>query len=301
MISGRELGLIAAGTIALAGSLSKGSQNHQRPTNQELEDALRRFGAPRGSRARSKKIAPAPQALFPAMTTPIPEPDPKDGAQDAAPWDIFLKMDSADVPDELLIAILIEEPGQGDPVKKARILLEKTSGSIGRLVEGIDPIGEEGGLSTRAQARLLAGAELTRRSQLRQFGTGNLKITLTSPGQVVDFLRRVSEGPQERFSALYVSNRLVPIGYRKLSSGSSKLAIADPVEVFRPAILMRASSLFVAHQHPSGDATPSAEDLEVTKRLAAAGKSIGITLNDSLVIGDGRYSSIRDLYPGFFM
>ena len=89
------------------------------------------------------------------------------------------------------------------------------------------------------------------------------------------------------------------IGLNVVSTGSLTLAIVHPREVFKPLILMNAAALICAHNHPSGDPTPSAEDRVLTTRLKQAGELLGITLLDHIVLGDGRHYSFADQgWPG---
>ena len=67
-----------------------------------------------------------------------------------------------------------------------------------------------------------------------------------------------------------------------------------PREVFRPAITHSAAALILVHNHPSGDPTPSVEDRAVTKQLSAVGRTVGISIVDHVVIGDGRFVSLAD-------
>nr|WP_041265050.1 JAB domain-containing protein [Geobacillus thermodenitrificans] len=81
--------------------------------------------------------------------------------------------------------------------------------------------------------------------------------------------------------------------------GSLNASIVHPREVFKAAILNNAASIIVAHQHPSGDVTPSKEDVEMTKRLAEAGRILGIEVLDHLVINyKAEYTSLKE--RGFF-
>jgi DNA repair proteins len=84
------------------------------------------------------------------------------------------------------------------------------------------------------------------------------------------------------------------IGRQTLSIGSLNASIVHPREVFRAAIRRSSASILCAHNHPSGDPTPSPEDILLTKRLAEAGELIGIELLDHLVIGDNRYTSLKE-------
>jgi len=81
---------------------------------------------------------------------------------------------------------------------------------------------------------------------------------------------------------------------RRLTVGNDALTIVDPRQVLRPAVQLSASSVVVAHNHPSGDPTPSREDLEVTARLAHAARIVGVRLLDHLVLGAGRFVSLAE-------
>ncbi|MEW9673574.1 RadC family protein [Ammoniphilus sp. 3BR4] len=83
-------------------------------------------------------------------------------------------------------------------------------------------------------------------------------------------------------------------GVEKVSVGSLNSAIVDPREVFKAAILHNAASIIVGHNHPSGDPTPSREDLSVTNRLVEAGKILGIEVLDHLILGEERFQSLKE-------
>lgn len=82
-------------------------------------------------------------------------------------------------------------------------------------------------------------------------------------------------------------------GIETISIGSLNAAILHPREVFKGAILHNAASIILAHNHPSGDTSPSPEDIEVTKRIIDVGQLMGIELLDHIIIGDG-YSSLKE-------
>jgi len=79
-----------------------------------------------------------------------------------------------------------------------------------------------------------------------------------------------------------------------VSMGCLTSSIVHPREVFKAAILGNAASLILCHNHPSGDPTPSPEDVEITKRLVECGKLLGIAILDHVIIGDERYVSFAD-------
>lgn len=92
---------------------------------------------------------------------------------------------------------------------------------------------------------------------------------------------------------LDVKHRLLTVA--TVSVGTADHTFMAPREVYRDALLVGASAIFVAHNHPSGDATPSADDRALTRRLARAGATLGVDLLDHLVIGDPDWTSLARL------
>ncbi|MBB6633917.1 RadC family protein [Cohnella thailandensis] len=99
---------------------------------------------------------------------------------------------------------------------------------------------------------------------------------------------------EEHFVCLFLNTKNQVIGRQTLSIGSLSASVVHPREVFRAAIRRSSASILCAHNHPSGDPTPSPEDIQITKRLAEAGQLLGIELLDHLVIGDNRYISLKE-------
>ena len=104
---------------------------------------------------------------------------------------------------------------------------------------------------------------------------------------------RIHEEPEEYMYMICVNTKNRIIGVFEISHGSVNSSIVNPREVFQKALLANAVSIIVMHNHPSGDCTPSREDIEVTKRLVEAGKIVGVDVLDHLIIGDG-YTSLKE-------
>jgi len=123
------------------------------------------------------------------------------------------------------------------------------------------------------------------------------KRSVGSPGEAAKIAEHfLGLCDREQLIVLMLTAKNQLIGVHVASVGNLTSAIVCPREVFKAAILANACSIIVAHNHPSGDPDPSAEDYEVTRTLKAAGKLLGIPLEDHIVIGDpGRYVSFRDL------
>lgn len=122
-----------------------------------------------------------------------------------------------------------------------------------------------------------------------------VKPRFITPDQIANFLRPMMQGEQvESFFALFFNADKTLITFEVISKGILDRSLVHPREVFRSAILNNAHSIIIAHNHPSGNPTPSSCDLTVTKTLAAAGKIIGIDVLDHIIVGQK-----TDIHPGY--
>lgn len=111
------------------------------------------------------------------------------------------------------------------------------------------------------------------------------KIEFNSDKNIIDYLREsIGREKKEHFIAFYIDSRNHLIDSRTISIGILDSSIVHPREVFEPAIVLRAASIIIAHNHPSGDVEPSSEDREITKRLIEAGRTFGIEIVDHVII-----------------
>lgn len=108
------------------------------------------------------------------------------------------------------------------------------------------------------------------------------------------FLPRLQHEPQEVLGAIYLDTKLHVIAYREIHRGTLAQTYIQPRDILIPALLVNASAVIIAHNHPSGDPTPTTEDLAVTRELDTACRLLGVDLLDHLVIGDGRYVSLKE-------
>ena len=105
------------------------------------------------------------------------------------------------------------------------------------------------------------------------------------------FHERLRDKKQEEFWVLMLNTQNNIVGEELISRGILDASIVHPREVFKPAIKNSASKIILVHNHPSGDVTPSAEDLEITKRLKEVGEELGIKVVDGVIIGDEEWGS----------
>lgn len=99
---------------------------------------------------------------------------------------------------------------------------------------------------------------------------------------------------EEHFYCLLLNTKNRVNGIQNVSTGSLSAAIIHPREVFKAAILANSAAIILCHNHPSGDPTPSPEDITLTKKIVDAGKFLDIPILDHLVIGDRRYISFKE-------
>jgi DNA repair protein RadC len=147
------------------------------------------------------------------------------------------------------------------------------------------------GIGQAKLCQILAALQLGQRA-------GKLRptiIDLNNPRAVFEYLSpRYSHLGQEKFLVILLNAKNQLIDVESISSGTLTATLVHPREVFKSAIRRTAHAMILAHNHPSGDPSPSREDRELTRRLIEAGKVIGIEVLDHIVIGDGRYVSFRE-------
>jgi DNA repair protein RadC len=128
-----------------------------------------------------------------------------------------------------------------------------------------------------------------------------LPESVRNPVDVARFVRRVvGNDAREHFLVLMLDGRHKPIAYQVVSVGTATASLVHPREVFQAAVAAGAVAVIVAHNHPSGDPSPSREDREVTDRLIKAGEVLGIRLLDSVVVTNSGYVSLREAEPKRF-
>lgn len=173
----------------------------------------------------------------------------------------------------------------------AREVLQDCGGLLGLQGVGAETVRREG-LGPAKVATLLASVELGRR-----FARAELpeKDPMTHPEIVARYLfLRFGVRDQEVMGALYLDTRNRLLAESETFRGTLNRAAVEPGALLKTGLLHGAAGLVVFHTHPSGDPSPSAEDLAFTRRLAEAGRTVGIRLVDHLILGSGqRWLSLR--------
>lgn len=147
------------------------------------------------------------------------------------------------------------------------------------------------GVGAAQAARLAAGFELGRRA----LAAAPDRQALSTPADVLHLLQpRLAGLAQEVFFAIGIDARNRIVGAVEIARGMVTGVEVHPREVFRPLIRMAAAGAVVAHNHPSGDPTPSSEDIGLTRRLRAVGELVGIPIVDHIVVAGDRFISIAE-------
>ena len=118
---------------------------------------------------------------------------------------------------------------------------------------------------------------------------------ILSPNDAYEMIKEQLEGlDREQFIIACLNTKNEPTNISVVSLGTLNKAIVHPREVFKTAILSNAASIMAFHNHPSGETTPSQQDIQLTNRLYEVGELLGIKLLDHLIIGDGTFTSLKE-------
>lgn len=130
-------------------------------------------------------------------------------------------------------------------------------------------------------------------------GSVDDKIQINSPKDVADFMMgKMEHLTQEKFIALFLNSKNIIIKQKTIFMGTLNTAIVHPREIYSEAVKCASNAIIVLHNHPSGDTTPSLEDIKTTDRLRECGDILGIQLLDHVIIGDHTYLSMVE--EGYF-
>ncbi len=189
--------------------------------------------------------------------------------------------------DEELLALLLGSGARGRGVLElAGEILARFGGDLRDVnLERLETIP---GVGSATACRVVAAAELSRRYNSRE------RPVIREPADVVPYVQEIVNKKQEHFLCLSLSGAGEVLACRVVTVGLLDAALVHPREVFADAVADRAASVIIAHNHPSGVCEPSAEDLTLTRQLAAAGRTLGIPVVDHVIVTRGRISSMRE-------
>ena len=198
-----------------------------------------------------------------------------------------------------LIAILLRTGLQGENVLSlASRVLSQLDGLSGLGRSTFAELCGLRGLSEAKACQLLAGLELGRRSVSL---SPEERVTINSPQDVANLMMgEMAALDQEHLRVVMLNTKNEVLSTQEIYVGNVNSSVVRPAEVIRPAVRDNAPSIIVVHNHPSGDPTPSREDVSITQELVAAGRLLGVEVLDHVVIGSGnRYFSLNEKGLGF--
>jgi DNA repair protein RadC len=217
----------------------------------------------------------------------------KDLSPDDRPREKLRAHGTSALGDNELVALVIGQGSRrGDALSLANALLAAHGGLHGLARCAADDLRAISGVGHARAAQIIAAIELGRRTLTRR-PAARRQITL--PRDAAEYLMpRFGGRDVEQFGIVLLDTKFRVVRAAILASGTLNSTIVQPREVFRVAAIGGAAAIVVFHNHPSGDPTPSPEDVDLTRRLAAAGVLMGIDVLDHVILGDGRYWSFKE-------
>jgi len=197
-----------------------------------------------------------------------------------------------------LLAIILRVGSQGESVVDLSHRLLNTYGGLAGLARTpFTELCEVHGLKEAKTCQLKSALEIGRRLLLAQ---PEERTRVSSPGDLAPLLM-LEMGPldQETLRVVLLNTKNQVIKIADVYRGSLNSSLVRVAEVFKEAVRVNAASIIVAHNHPSGDPTPSTEDIRVTEQIVAAGKLLEVEVLDHLVIGERKWKSLRAERLGF--
>lgn len=193
-----------------------------------------------------------------------------------------------------LLAVILRTGTRGENViSLSTRILSEFDGLNGLLDIGISEITSIKGIKNIKASQILAIGELFRRfNSLNLIREGN---SISSPRDIAKLLiNEMMSLKQEILKIIMLDTKNNIIGIKDVFKGSLNTSIVHPREIFKEALKKSSSSIIICHNHPSGDPTPSKEDINITLRLKECSKIIGVDLLDHLIIGKGKFVSLKE-------
>lgn len=202
--------------------------------------------------------------------------------------------------DPVLLAILLRTGTRGESaVELARKLLRKFGGLKGVFSASRNDLALIKGIKDAKIAQLLAAAELIKRQSRESLVDGDL---VDRPEKVAEYLTlSMGNARRETFRMLFLNRKKRLLADEVLFEGTVDEASIYPREVVKRALERNASSLIFAHNHPTGPASPSIDDLQITTILVRACNTVAIPVDDHFIVAAGRALSLRKDHPELFV
>ncbi len=217
----------------------------------------------------------------------------RDFPQDERPRERLVQSGASSLSNQELLAILLRTGTKSESVLQLSNRLLTHFDGLNLLKDAsLEEITKTKGIGLAKAVQIMASVELGRRISNLAFDD---RYSIRSPedgaNYVMNDMRFLA---QEHFVCLYLNTKNQVLHKQTIFIGSLNASIVHPREVFKEAFRRSAASIICIHNHPSGDPTPSREDIEVTKRLVECGRIIGIDVLDHLIIGEKKFISLKE-------
>src|SRR5215203_311436 len=213
------------------------------------------------------------------------------------PRERLIEHGGSSLADSELLAVLLRTGRKGVSALQMAMDLLRESGGLAGLLTATPHSLRRNGIGPAKAAALLAAVEIGRRLAREQLLD---REPLSRPVDVARYLAlRYHTCDQEVMGALFLDARSHLLGEREIFRGTMSRMAVEPREILRECLQRGASSVYLFHTHPSGDPSPSAEDILFTRRMAEAAEIVGLRLADHIVLGDrGRWVSLKERAKG---
>ena len=192
---------------------------------------------------------------------------------------------------ELLAIILRRGIKDKNVFELSQEILDKHKDFVGLQKLDLNELVEIKGIGKVAAINLKAALEMGKRFHLQKLKTTYQKIK--SPEEVYNISQDMIYYEKEFVRVYLLDSKLNVIHSENISQGTANSSIAHPRDIFKSAIKFNAVSFILVHNHPSGDSSPSIQDIELTDKIKEAGKILGIKLNDHIIVGKNQYYSFN--------
>ena len=191
-----------------------------------------------------------------------------------------------------LVALILQSGNKNRSVFEiASDVLKESEGLSKLMLMHANTLMQIQGIREVKALQLLASVELSK----RVIRSKVYHTSIMRPEDVIEWFEfEYGSLPQECFIALYLDTKSKLISHRVLFKGTLNESVVHPREVFKEAFLQNANSVLIAHNHPSGDCTPSKADFEVTYKMVHVAMTMGVNLIDHIIVGQNQYYSFKE-------
>lgn len=210
------------------------------------------------------------------------------------PMERMLKYGVSNLGNEELLAILLRTGTKGENVIELSTRLLSNLGGLDKILDAsYAEIKEIKGIKNVKACQIMALSELFRRFKTLRSQNNNFKVT--KPSDIVEFLmNEMNVLNQEVLKLILLDTKNNIIRNRDIFVGTLNSSLIHPREIFREAVKFGSANIIISHNHPSGDSSPSKEDINISIRIKECGEIMGINLLDHIIIGRNNYTSLKE-------